>query len=70
MFLCRLNECALGFLQIADSHTCPADLNSECSHSGDWEGDFFPGIPKIKYEVCWCDESKNRLSLYTAMNSA
>ncbi|KAL0552285.1 hypothetical protein IC582_011393 [Cucumis melo] len=44
--------CLLGFVvgAIADSHTCPADLNSECSHSGDWEGDFFPGIPKIKYE--------------------
>ncbi|XP_047320051.1 xylose isomerase isoform X1 [Impatiens glandulifera] len=27
--------------------TCPADNDSKC---GDWEGEFFPGIPKIKYE--------------------
>lgn len=32
--------------------TCPADINSDCaSGSGEWEGEFFPGIPKIKYEV-------------------
>ncbi|XP_052199716.1 xylose isomerase isoform X3 [Diospyros lotus] len=27
--------------------TCPAGLSSGC---GEWEGEFFPGIPKIKYE--------------------
>lgn len=33
--------------------TCPADLAAECkdSASDGWEGEFFPGIPKIKYEV-------------------
>lgn len=31
--------------------TCPADLGGKCSDSGEWEGEFFPGIPKIKYEV-------------------
>lgn len=30
--------------------TCPADIDSDCG-SGDWDGEFFPGIPKIKYEV-------------------
>jgi xylose isomerase len=40
-------------LQIATQQTCPADLDSKCGDaaSGDWEGEFFPGIPKIKYEV-------------------
>lgn len=34
--------------------TCLADGNSGCtSDSGEWEGEFFPGIPKIKYEVIW-----------------
>lgn len=32
--------------------TCPADTGSGCgSDSGEWDGEFFPGIPKIKYEV-------------------
>lgn len=31
---------------------CPADVKSDCANgSGEWEGEFFPGIPKIKYEV-------------------
>lgn len=31
--------------------TCPADdIRNECRGSGEWEGEFFPGIPKIKYE--------------------
>lgn len=30
--------------------TCPADTESSCG-SGEWEGEFFPGISKIKYEV-------------------
>jgi hypothetical protein len=38
-------------MQIANPPTCPADLGKECSDSGEWEGEFFPGIPKIKYEV-------------------
>lgn len=32
--------------------TCPADNGNDCgSDSGEWTGEFFPGIPKIKYEV-------------------
>ncbi|KAL0428275.1 UNVERIFIED_CONTAM: Xylose isomerase [Sesamum latifolium] len=31
--------------------TCPADIGSDCAtSSGEWEGEFFPGIPQIKYE--------------------
>lgn len=33
--------------------TCPADISSGCGD--DWEGEYFPGIPKIKYEVRWQD---------------
>ncbi|KAK6151499.1 hypothetical protein DH2020_014134 [Rehmannia glutinosa] len=40
--------------------TCPADIESDCSTgSGEWEGEFFPGIPQIKYEG---PSSKNPLS--------
>ncbi|PIA28595.1 hypothetical protein AQUCO_06800036v1 [Aquilegia coerulea] len=41
--------------------TCPADASSGCgdNSSGEWEGEFFPGIPKIKYEG---PSSKNPLS--------
>lgn len=35
----------------ADPPTCPADLEGKCSDSDDWQGDFFPEIPNIKYEV-------------------
>ncbi|KAG2638955.1 hypothetical protein PVAP13_2NG626600 [Panicum virgatum] len=37
---------------IAVQQTCPADLDGKCegAASDDWEGEFFPGIPKIKYE--------------------
>uniref|UniRef100_A0A1D1XEE8 Xylose isomerase n=1 Tax=Anthurium amnicola TaxID=1678845 RepID=A0A1D1XEE8_9ARAE len=38
--------------------TCPADLNAKCD-DGEWEGEFFPGIPKVKYEG---PKSKNPLS--------
>ena len=37
--------------QIAVPETCPADTGAECSISDGWEGEFFPGISKIKYEV-------------------
>ncbi|KAF6151400.1 hypothetical protein GIB67_041908, partial [Kingdonia uniflora] len=43
----------------AEPSTCPADLDSECADSGEWEGEFFPGIPKIKYEG---PSSKNSLA--------
>lgn len=42
------------YLQIAEGpHTCPANLEAKCDggSSDGWEGEFFPGIPKIKYEV-------------------
>ncbi|KAI4375573.1 hypothetical protein MLD38_013427 [Melastoma candidum] len=43
---------------IADPPTCPAsDLGSKCSDG--WEGEFFPGIPKITYEG---PSSKNPLA--------
>ena len=35
----------------AQPHTCPADNLGDCGDSDDWEGEFFPGITKIKYEV-------------------
>ncbi|GAB4838202.1 hypothetical protein Ancab_027732 [Ancistrocladus abbreviatus] len=38
--------------------TCPADIGSSCSDD-EWEGEFFPGIPKIKYEG---QNSKNPLA--------
>ncbi|XP_020696238.1 xylose isomerase isoform X2 [Dendrobium catenatum] len=41
--------------------TCPADINAKCGDdsSDGWEGEFFPGISKIKYEG---PNSKNPLS--------
>lgn len=46
---------------IALPQTCPADINVNCgdSSSDGWEGEFFPGISKIKYEG---SNSKNPLS--------
>lgn len=38
-------------MQTAGPPTCPVDLESDCSNSGEWKGDFFPEIPNIKYEV-------------------
>ncbi|KAK8946408.1 Xylose isomerase [Platanthera zijinensis] len=37
---------------IASPQTCPANINTNCgdSSSDEWEGEFFPGISKIKYE--------------------
>nr|CAD1833330.1 unnamed protein product [Ananas comosus var. bracteatus] len=49
-------------LVIASSqHTCPANLEAKCGDGStdDWEGEFFPGIKKIKYEG---PTSKNPLS--------
>ncbi|XVF24410.1 hypothetical protein REPUB_Repub13aG0125500 [Reevesia pubescens] len=43
----------------AAPQTCPADLGGKCAEDGDWEGEFFPGIPKIKYEG---PSSKNPLA--------
>ncbi|KAG2256958.1 hypothetical protein Bca52824_076252 [Brassica carinata] len=38
------------FLVSADPQTCPAESGAKCSGSGEWEGEFFPDIPHIKYE--------------------
>ncbi|KAJ4953528.1 hypothetical protein NE237_030360 [Protea cynaroides] len=38
---------------------CPADLGSEFNGSDEWDGEFFPGIHKIKYEG---PSSKNHLA--------
>lgn len=38
-------------LQIANPPTCDANLGEDCGDSSEWQGEFFPGIPKIKYEV-------------------
>ncbi|KAL4568132.1 hypothetical protein LXL04_023734 [Taraxacum kok-saghyz] len=37
---------------ICDPHTCPANLDGDCGleSSSEWEGEFVPGIPKIKHE--------------------
>ncbi|KAI5348806.1 hypothetical protein L3X38_001693 [Prunus dulcis] len=57
LLLC-LNVVTFGV--IAGPQTCPAsDLESGCSDSEEWKGEFFPGIPKIKYEG---PSSKNPLS--------
>lgn len=37
--------------QIAVPETCPAANVGKCGDPDDWEGEFFPGISKIKYEV-------------------
>ncbi|PKA62259.1 Xylose isomerase [Apostasia shenzhenica] len=49
------------FFASAVPETCPADINGDCGDgsSDTWQGDFFPGIPKIKYEG---PNSKNPLS--------
>lgn len=38
-------------MQIGNPPTCPADVDTQCSGYGEWKGEFFPNIPKIKYEV-------------------
>ena len=38
-------------MKSADPQTCPADSGGKCSGPDDWEGEFFPEIPHIKYEV-------------------
>ncbi|TXG61022.1 hypothetical protein EZV62_012385 [Acer yangbiense] len=45
--------------KIASPQSCPADLSTKSADSGEWEGEFFPGIPTIKYEG---PTSKNPLS--------
>lgn len=37
--------------QIAAPKTCPASDLGKCGDSDEWKGEFFPDIPKIKYEV-------------------
>ncbi|KAL7174657.1 hypothetical protein ACSBR2_033825 [Camellia fascicularis] len=40
--------CNVVFMIAASPQTCPANIGKGCGD--DWEGEFFPGIPKIKYE--------------------
>ncbi|KAK8647312.1 hypothetical protein V6N13_121056 [Hibiscus sabdariffa] len=47
------------FIANAVPETCPADLGEKCGEDGEWEGEFFPGIPEIKYEG---PSSKNPLA--------
>lgn len=39
----------LSLVSAAAPPTCPANIETSCGN-GEWEGEFFPGIPKIKYE--------------------
>ncbi|KAK5826682.1 hypothetical protein PVK06_021608 [Gossypium arboreum] len=32
------------------NQSCSAQSDAKCSQTGEWNGEFFPGIPKIKYE--------------------
>ncbi|KAG4959068.1 hypothetical protein JHK87_035701 [Glycine soja] len=41
--------------QIGAPQTCAANDADKCGDSDEWEGEFFPGIPKIKYEVLSAD---------------
>ncbi|KAL5708642.1 xylose isomerase [Ranunculus cassubicifolius] len=44
----------------APPQTCPAEASTGCGDASDeWEGEFFPGIPNIKYEG---PSSKNHLA--------
>ncbi|KAK7329832.1 hypothetical protein VNO77_24012 [Canavalia gladiata] len=49
----------LCYAAIGAPGTCPANDVDKCGDSDGWEGEFFPGIPKIKYEG---PSSKNPLS--------
>ncbi|KAG4929706.1 hypothetical protein AAZX31_17G064200 [Glycine max] len=44
---------------IGAPQTCPANNEDKCGDSDEWKGEFFPDIPKIKYEG---PSSKNVLS--------
>ncbi|KAG4970082.1 hypothetical protein JHK82_035778 [Glycine max] len=37
-------------ISIGAPQTCAANDADKCGDSDEWEGEFFPGIPKIKYE--------------------
>jgi len=56
LLLC-LNVITIGV--IANPPTCDANLGEACSDSSEWQGEFFPGIPRIKYEG---PSSKNPLA--------
>ncbi|CAN6842036.1 unnamed protein product [Brassica oleracea var. botrytis] len=58
IFLC-LN--AALYLVSADPPTWPADSGGKCSVSDDWEGEFFPEIPHIKYEIIYHDKKDELL---------
>nr|ACG42142.1 xylose isomerase [Zea mays] len=52
LLLLLLASSSLLSVVVAAQQTCPADLDSKCDGGApdDWEGEFFPGVPKIKYE--------------------
>lgn len=59
LFLLCLNVVSSIVLAVGPP-TCPADTDSKCDGGdGEWEGEFFPGIPKIQYEG---PKSKNHLA--------
>ncbi|XP_021895242.1 xylose isomerase-like isoform X2 [Carica papaya] len=41
---------AFSLLVLAAPPTCPSDFAGQCGASDEWEGEFFPGVSKIKYE--------------------
>ncbi|KAG6649102.1 hypothetical protein I3843_07G185400 [Carya illinoinensis] len=49
----------ISFVVIANPPTCPAGLDKDCGDSSQWNGEFFPEIPNIKYEG---PSSKNPLA--------
>ncbi|KAK8677427.1 hypothetical protein V6N13_142965 [Hibiscus sabdariffa] len=59
ILLLLLSVNVISFIANAVPETCPADLGEKCGEDGEWEGEFFPGVPKIKYEG---PSSKNPLA--------
>ncbi|KAK1305814.1 Xylose isomerase [Acorus calamus] len=61
LLLVCLNVGLLSVIADCGAQTCPANLKAGCGgdDSDGWEGEFFPGIPKIKYEG---PSSKNPLA--------
>ncbi|KAG2270480.1 hypothetical protein Bca52824_065035 [Brassica carinata] len=53
IFMIFLSLNAALYLVSADPPTWPADSGGKCSVSDDWEGEFFPEIPHIKYEIIY-----------------
>ncbi|CAN1808309.1 Xylose isomerase [Linum perenne] len=58
LLLCLI-VAAYAVIAAAPPQTCAANLEGGCGDSDEWKGEFFPGIPKIKYEG---PTSKNHLA--------